>query len=143
MECELMPNDNVNKALTPMILEARQRLREDAERAAAGCTKELTVEWIDPILWEQYIGKNAEALYLSFSDQELLDILRNKAAELGRNPSQQEIFCVFRMYIRRRFTNWPRALAAAGLKDRSVKKKSSEHKYYYDYKRKARQGKDN
>lgn len=98
------------------VLEARIRLQRDAERAASGCNEGLTTEWIDPMLWGQYFGKASEALYRSFTDEELLDMLRWKADELGRNPSQKDIFCVYRMYIRRRFKNWPRAMLAAGLK---------------------------
>ncbi len=62
------------------------------------------------------MGKSGAALYASFTDEELLGMLRTAAAELGHVPSQKEIFCVYRAYIRRRFRNWPGALRAAGLK---------------------------
>lgn len=104
------------KKISESVLQARQKLLRDAERAAEGNCDELSEEWINPELWSEYVGKSAHALYMSFTDQELLNILRSKAAELGRNPNQKEIFCVYRTYIRRRFQNWPKAMAAAGLK---------------------------
>lgn len=98
------------------IAEARKRLREDAARSAPRRGEAPSPEWLDPELWGQYLGREARPVYQSFSDAELLDILREKAAELGRNPGQKDLFCVYRMYIRRRFTNWPRAMTAAGLR---------------------------
>lgn len=68
------------------------------------------------------MGAEGRRLYDSFTDEVLLDILRQAAAELERAPSQKEIFCVYRSYIRRRFTNWPTALRAAGLKPPKEKK---------------------
>ena len=101
----------------PSVAEQRRQLAEDAERARSGNVDGYSQEWIDPMLWKAYCGKRGEELYESFSDQELLDILREAVAELGRLPSQKEVFCVYRCYIRKRFKNWPTALRAAGLKD--------------------------
>lgn len=56
------------------------------------------------------------ALYSSFSDEELLAILKATAEQLGRNPNKKDVFCVYRVFLIRRFGNWPRALVAAGLK---------------------------
>ena len=53
----------------------------------------------------------------SFSDEELLDIIRREAESLGKIPSQRDVFCVYRDFIRRRFGNWVKALRAAGLKE--------------------------
>jgi len=101
----------------------RRRLEADALRA-----KESGNEaWIEPQLWSQYTGKEGRALYESFSDEELLDMLRSETAKLGRFPSQHEIFCVYRMYIRKRFRNWPTALRRAGLK-----KPRKKHRYDRD-----------
>ncbi len=98
----------------------RRRLEADALRA-----KESGREaWIDLQLWGQYVGKEGRALYESFTDEELLDMLRSETAKLGRFPSQHEIFCVYRMYIRKRFRNWPTALRRAGLK-----KPRTKHRY--------------
>lgn len=55
------------------------------------------------------------SLYESFSDRELLDVLRTRAKELGHSPSQKEVFWAYRAYIKRRFGKWPYALKAAGL----------------------------
>lgn len=102
----------------------RVQLTADAERSKKGSSEECRQDWIDPLLWSQYTGKAGRRLYDSFTDEELLDILRLAADELGHVPSQREIFCVYRAYIRHRFTNWPTALRAAGLKAPKVKRES-------------------
>jgi hypothetical protein len=102
---------------TPEYVQAlRLKLSEDADRASAAVDKECRQDWIDPLLWKQYAGVDGRHLYNSYTDEELLDFLREAAARLGRAPTQKEVFCVYRSYIRRRFTNWPAALRAAGLK---------------------------
>ncbi len=55
------------------------------------------------------------AFYGSLSDEDLLDVLRRRAEELGRSPAQKEIYWVWRAYLRQRFGKWPYALTAAGL----------------------------
>lgn len=54
-------------------------------------------------------------LYASFSDGELLELLRGSARHLGRSPSQGEVHWILRAYLKARFKNWPGALRAAGL----------------------------
>ena len=54
-------------------------------------------------------------LYASFSDDELLELLRESARQLGRSPSQWEVHGILRIYLKTRFKNWPGALRAAGL----------------------------
>ena len=54
-------------------------------------------------------------LYASFSDDELLELLRERARQLGRSPSQWEVHWLLRTYLKTRFKNWPGALRAAGL----------------------------
>lgn len=103
----------------------REKLRLDEEQAKA----ERGLAWLEPERWSQYVGREGRAVYQSFSDQELLDILRRAAEELGHLPSQKEVFCVHRDYIRRRFKNWPTALRAAGLrppKEAKEKKRTEE-----------------
>jgi hypothetical protein len=100
----------------------RHKLEADAKRAKDSGDGAGRQEWGDPGLWSQYMGRGGDQLYASFTDEELLDRLRVAADELGHVPAQKEIFCVYRSYIRRRFTNWPTALRAAGLK--APKKKS-------------------
>lgn len=94
------------------IPELRRRLYSDAERARSESSGECRREWVDPQLWSRYMGKAGMKLYASFSDEELLNILRIAADELGHVPSQREIFCVYRSYICRRFTNWRCGLRA-------------------------------
>lgn len=56
-----------------------------------------------------------QALYESFTDDALLDILREAARRLGHSPAQGEVYWVYRRYLRARFKNWPTALRTAGL----------------------------
>lgn len=95
------------------ITELRRRLAEDAQQAEESAHG---LEWVNPQFWKQYMGKDGKRLYSSFSDDELLELLRQAAARMKHPPTQRDIFCVYRSYIRRRFTNWPTALRAAGLK---------------------------
>lgn len=89
----------------------KQALAEAAARPAG------TAAWLEPDRWKEYMGKEVrEKLYAAFSDGELLEILRDAARRLGRNPSKKEVFCVYRVFLIERFGNWPRALVAAGLK---------------------------
>lgn len=59
--------------------------------------------------------KEGRPLYEHFTDEELLNLLRAKAQDLGHAPAQKEMFWVFRAYIKQRFVKWPYALKAAGL----------------------------
>lgn len=56
------------------------------------------------------------AICESYSIQELAAILTERAKELGRTPTQQDIFPLYRAYLKRRFGTWPAALRAAGLR---------------------------
>ncbi len=51
----------------------------------------------------------------SYTEEELIAILRRSAEELGHAPSQGEVFLFYRTYIKHRFGTWPAALRAAGL----------------------------
>lgn len=73
-----------------MILEAtelkdyKEQLRRDAEQAASDPS---SPRWMDTAQWPQYTEKRIyNELYQAFSDQELLDILRDAADKLGRLP---------------------------------------------------------
>ena len=100
----------------------RYQLRCDAEKAKTEDTSECTQQWLDPHKWSRYVGPEGRMLYLSFSNEELLDIIRSEATVLGRIPAQREVFCVYRDYIRRRFGNWIKALRAAGLREPKQKR---------------------
>lgn len=54
-------------------------------------------------------------VYESYTDEELLNVLRSAAIRLGHSPSQREVFWVYRGYIKQRFEKWPYALQRAGL----------------------------
>ncbi|MEE0740798.1 MAG: hypothetical protein U0M21_00690 [Emergencia sp.] len=68
-------------------------------------------------LIKQYSQKKSvgRQIYQSFSDEELLWILKKKAEMLNHAPSQKEVSDVFREYIKSRFDKWPYALKKAGL----------------------------
>lgn len=104
------------------IPELRQQLHYDAEKAKLDASPELTQQWVDPQKWSKYTGPAGQKLYQSFTDDELLDIIRREAVVLGHVPSQREVFCVYRDYIRRRFGNWVKALGAAGLREPKQKR---------------------
>lgn len=105
------------EALQKEIMELRQQLQKDAEKAKLEDFPEQTQQWINPQKWSQYMGATGRRLYQSFSDEELLDIIRREALHLGHIPAQRDVFCVYRDYIRRRFGNWIKALWAAGLRE--------------------------
>jgi len=94
----------------------RRQLREDAEKAKLEGSPAQSQAWINPQKWSQYTGPVGRKLYESFSDEELLDLIRQETDLLGHVPAQREVFCVYRDYIRRRFGNWIKALRAAGLR---------------------------
>ncbi len=68
--------------------------------------------------WHRFSLKYAggKAIYESYTDEELLAILRQAAQRLGYSPAQKDIFCVLRSYIKHRFQKWPYALHKAGLR---------------------------
>lgn len=66
--------------------------------------------------YRQICCKRFMPLYWKMSDEEILNLLYERAAELGRNPTQKEVFPAYHIFIRKRFKNWPTALRAAGLK---------------------------
>lgn len=100
--------------------EELQNLRRELMAAAWQAKNEPQPEqrsnWIAPEMWSRYMGAEGMQLYKSFTDEELLDIIRGEAEILGRIPAQREIFCVYRDYILRRFGNWVKALEAAGVR---------------------------
>lgn len=94
----------------------RSRIAEKASHAYRSGDKNA-VSWCDGILWKEYSADSGigRQIYASFSDEELLDLLREVARRLGRKPTQKEVYCVYRSYLRKRFGNWPQALQRAGL----------------------------
>lgn len=71
--------------------------------------------------FSQINSGKGKIVYSSFSDQDLCGILTVKAKELEYVPAQKEIYWLYRVYIKKRFGNWPRALIAAGLSKKAGK----------------------
>ena len=68
-----------------------------------------------------------QAKYAAMSDEELLDVLRQRAAELGRLPIKEDVTGA--AYFKQRFGPWPRILEQAGLKPVSEKHLHRKEKY--------------
>ena len=56
------------------------------------------------------------AVYASYSDEDLLAVLHDAASRLGRAPTQDEVFSLYRIYLKARFGTWPGALRVAGMR---------------------------
>ena len=67
------------------------------------------------------------AKYAAMSDEELLDVLRRRASELGRLPIKDDVACA--AYFKQRFGPWPRILEQAGLKPVSEQHLRRKEKY--------------
>lgn len=80
---------------------------------AKGLDEALLMAQYRALRLDQRIGR---AVYLSYSDQELLDALRETARRVGRAPVQKEVFFLYRSYLKARFRTWPGALEAAGMR---------------------------
>ena len=59
--------------------------------------------------------KRVEEQFKQLSDEELLDVVRKKAEELGRPPKKDEMVGV--RVLKNRFGPWPRLLEQAGVKE--------------------------
>lgn len=71
----------------------------------------------DSKIWKLYARSTASGRYIyeAFTSEELLEILRLTAKQLGHSPAQKEVLWVVREYVRQRFGKWPYALTQAGL----------------------------
>lgn len=61
-------------------------------------------------------GGLGRAVYESYSDEDLLAVLHDAASRLGRAPTQDEVFSLYRIYLKARFGTWPAALKTAGMR---------------------------
>lgn len=73
--------------------------------------RNLTRQWRD-LVPDKPLGRR---LYESYTNSELIEILRGAYERLGRTPVQKDMFCFYRTYIKHRFVTWSEALRAAGL----------------------------
>lgn len=88
---------------------SRKPLPEGKNRAES--ERKLIALWRD-LVPDKPLGRQ---LYESFSDEELVAILKEAFDRLGRAPAQSDVFCFYRTYIKHRFVTWPAALKAAGI----------------------------
>lgn len=77
-------------------------------------------EWYekkDSVMWAAFSlsSKCGKKVYQTFTDAEILSVLKRAAQMLDHSPSQKEILWVFREYVKKRFEKWPYALERAGL----------------------------
>lgn len=82
--------------------------------------------------------KSGQKVYRSFTDEELLLLLREIAKELNHAPSQKEVFWVIQAYVKRRFGKWPYALKAAGLSTAAGKGGKSMKRMEEEYQEKEK-----
>lgn len=92
-------------------------LKNIAQKAVASENPEYGKGVKNSQLFNRYATSSpiGQAVYRSFSDGELFELLRESAKRLGHSPAQKEIFWIYRSYIRKRFEKWPYALQKAGL----------------------------
>jgi len=115
-------------------------LRRIAEKAEASQKLNYAKDNKNSAIFKTYSTSSTigQAIYLSFSDEELLELLKVEAKRLGHSPAQKEVFWVYRFYIRNRFQRWPYALERAGL-SRSAGKSGKtieammEDRHNYEY----------
>ncbi len=95
----------------------KNALKKVAEKAALAQKLDYGKDNKNSAVFKAYSTSSVmgQAVYLSFSDEELLELLRQEAKRLGHSPAQKEVFWVYRFYVRHRFHKWPYALEKAGL----------------------------
>jgi hypothetical protein len=84
-------------------------------------------------LWDYYFvgSETGSQIYQAFSDDELLDIIRNSAH--GRNaPRRQSLMRIYGLYIRTRFGGYDTAYTLAGftLKPKIKNRNRNRHRNY-------------
>ena len=76
--------------------------------------------------------RNMARLYAKMTDEELMEMIRRRTAELGRLPNKLDIPAAF--YLKSRFGPWPRLLEKAGVKpvpenrQRKIEARRRKHK---------------
>ncbi|MBR6812351.1 MAG: hypothetical protein IKM51_03160, partial [Oscillospiraceae bacterium] len=86
-------------------------------------------------LWQREAEK-FEREHSSDTPEQLLELLRERAQELGRAPTRQEFYGS--ALLKKRFGPWPRVLIAAGLKEDKSTEEKQAHKRSIEQKDKAR-----
>lgn len=104
-----------------MTREELGRARQELERRCALSRENgFEAEWCEAWVWQYYHpdGARGRQIYLSYSDDELLDILIAVMDRPGGRPRLDRLHHVFRLYLNRRFQD----LSQAKTKARARKK---------------------
>ena len=112
-----------NCANTGRYKELLETLAREAE------TKNMLSDLCDEAIFKTYspFTQTGRLIYESFSDTELMRILTDYYLKHRICPSQKQIYCIYTLYIRTRFGNWPWALERAGIKQKSDKNAKNKH----------------
>ena len=108
--------------------EQERRWNATADRAIAllenMSPSERTQYWdYARVLYQKY-----KPYFDTMTDEDVLNLLKNRMDELGHIPSQKEMFPPYRYLIRARFKNWPNALRKAGLKEPKKEERNEQEK---------------
>lgn len=114
---EIVLGERTNMLSTEQINRYRSLLRGLSLKPLAEGRTKLEEERALIALWKDFAPdrKAGRQVCESFTDDELITILRESYQKLGRAPVQSDIFCFYRIYIKHRFGTWNAALKAAGL----------------------------
>lgn len=106
-----------------MTWEELKRARQELERRYALSRENgFEAEWCESWVWQYYHpdGTTGRQIYLSYSDDELLDILIAVMDRPGNRPQLNRLHHVFRLYLNRRFQNLSQAKAKARTRKKSL-----------------------
>lgn len=93
-----------------------ERARQELERRSALSRENgFEAEWCEPQVWQYYHpdGARGRQIYLSYSDDELLDTLIAVMDRPGGKPQLERLHHIFRLYLNRRFQDLSQAKAKA------------------------------
>ena len=103
-----LTNEELKRLKNRLVADNRIYMSEETTGAKA---EELEERW----KWAQKSSAVSTALENSFSDEQLIFIIRDATGVLNHSPSQKELLPALRDFIKRRFGKWPYALTKAGV----------------------------